>query len=441
MDISLWGLDINHKDHLVFGGCDVVELAKNYRTPLYIVDASRLRCNYRRFLNAFKNSYAKVKVFYSYKTNCVPGVIKILQEEGCGAEISSPYELWLASHLGMESSEVIYNGVNKSIEDLKIAIQKNLGLINVDSVSEIHRLKKASEELKREVNVGIRIYPEVGWKAQFGLQPKEDRVITIFEELNKMSFLNLCCLHVHIGTGIRDTKDYKRAIEIICLLIKELKEKLDVDIEYFDLGGGFGVPTVKTLTVREVALYKIFNMPPREPNVTNCPSVEVFGQVITAFLRRCCTRYGLKEPYLLLEPGRAITSDAQILLITVNEIKKRSNGTKFAITDGGMQNIAFPLSYEYHKCFLANRASAGYKDRYFVTGTLCSPEDLLYRNWELPELEEGDTLAIMDAGAYFTSFSNNFSYPRPAVVLVSDGCHELVRQQESFEHMTAMDKI
>ena len=439
MDVSIWGLGINQKDHLVFGGCDIVELAKDYGTPLHIVDESKLRCNYRSFLKAFKNSYFKVKVLFSYKTNCVPGVLKILHEEGCGAEVVSPYELWLASQLGVETSEIIYNGVNKSMKDLKIAIQKGVGLIIVDSASEIYRLKKISEELKREVNVGIRIYPGVGWEAQFGLKIKEDRIVDLFEELNRTSFLNLCCLHVHIGSGIRYTKKYQRAIETVCLLIQELKEKLDIDIEYFDLGGGYGVPTVRALTLPEIALYKFFNMPPREPKVKNCPSVEVFGGTITSSLRSCCRRYGIKEPYLLLEPGRAITSNAQILLLTVGEIKKRRDGTKFAITDGGIRNIAFPLSWEYHKCFLANRASASLKDKYFVTGPLPSPEDLLYRNWELPELKEGDILAIMDAGAYFTSFSNNFSFPRPAVVLASDSRHRLLRQQENFEHMTALD--
>lgn len=441
MDRSLWGLDINRRDHLVFGRHDLVELAKSYGTPLHVVDEGRLRGNYHRFLNAFRNAYSKVMVFYSYKTNCVPGVLRVLHEEGCGAEVVSPYELWLASRLGVESSRVVYNGVNKSLDDLGTAIQNDVGIINVDSVSEIHRLMKAVEQLGREVNVGIRIYPGVGWKAQFGLQPGRDKILAISAELSTSGLLDLCCLHVHIGTGLRNTRDYKKAIEVVSSLIKELKDKLDIDIEYLDLGGGFGVPTVKTLTVGEVARYKVFNIPPREPRVEDCPSVEVFGRVIGDFLRRCCSRYGVREPVLLLEPGRALTSNAQILLVTVGEIKRRNDGTKFAITDGGMQNIAFPLSYEYHKCFLASRASAKPRERYFITGPLCSPEDLLYRNWELPELEEGNILAIMDAGAYFTSFSNTFSYSRPAVVMVSDGCHRLVRERESFEHMIALDGI
>lgn len=441
MDTSLWGLDLNNKDHLVLGGCDVVELTKRYGTPLYVVDAARLRSNYHRFVNAFRSNYNEVKVFYSYKTNPVPGVLKVLHDEGCGAEVVSPYELWLAFRLGVEPSEIIYYGINRSEEDLKTAIGEGVGLIIADSIGEIHRLKKASEELHREVNFGIRVYPEVGWEVLFGLQPSKDKIIDTLKELKNASLLNLRCLHTHIGTGIRNTKDYQKAVEFICSLMDKIKEKLDIDIECLNLGGGFGVPTVRSLTFREIAMYKTLNIPPREPNVESCPPSGVFARTICDLLSKYCARYGLKEPHLFLEPGRAITSDAQILLLTVGEIKKMNNGTKAAVTDGGMLNIASPLAYEYHKCFLANRASAEFKNKYFVAGSLCAPGDILYRNWKLPELKEGDVLAVMDAGAYFTSFSNNFSYPKPAVVLVSDGRDKVVRRRESFEHMTAMDVI
>ena len=441
MDRNLWGLDVNNKDHLVFGGCDVVDIAKHYGTPLYIVDSGKLRANYRGFLNAFKNHYDKVKVFYSYKTNPVPGVLRVLHQEGCGAEITSPYELWLAFRLGVEPSEIIYNGVNKAKEDLRTAVQKGVGFIIANSVGEILKLNEASGELEKEVNMGIRIYPEAGWKAQFGLEDKADKITDIFQQLGRKSFLQLCCLHIHIGTGIKNTEDYKRAIETICRWMKDVKEKLDIEIKYVNLGGGFGVPTVKSLTFREIALYKIFNLVPKEPLVTDCPPLEVFGEAIADSLTKSSARYGLNQPGLLLEPGRVVTSNTQVLLLTVGEIRKRKFGTKFAITDGGLINTAYPLSYEHHACFLANRASAEFKDRYSVTGPTSTPADVLYRNWKLPALEEGDVLAIMDAGAYFTSFANNFSYPRPGVVLLSNGCHEIVRQHESFEHITAMDKI
>jgi len=147
------------------------------------------------------------------------------------------------------------------------------------------------------------------------------------------------------------------------------------------------------------------------------------------------------RPEILLEPGRALTSSAQVLLLTVKEIKRRGR-TRFAVVDGAMQQIAFPLSYEYHACLVASCASGQRpRRRYFVVGPLCSPEDVLYRNWRLPELVEGDVLAVMDAGAYFTSFANNFSFPRPPIALVRDGHGRLVRQRETFAAIAAPDSF
>jgi len=441
MDIHTWGLDINDKDHLVFGGCDVVDLASEYGTPLFMIDENRVRSNYHRFLNAFNRYYPETQVFYSYKTNCIPAIMKTLHEEGCGAEVISPYEFWLAHLLETDPSRIIYNGVNKSKEDLKTAIQKGVGLINVDYSNEIRLLKMAANELGRHLNVGVRICPGRGWKAQFGVQKNGDNIISIFKEIDESDFLEPCSLHVHFITGIRNTSLHRDTIKEITALMKELKEKLNMELKYLDLGGGFGIPTVKTLSLPEMALYKIFNIMPKEPDISECPSIEGFGESICRCLIRNLERHGLKRPILILEPGRAITGDAQILLVTVGEIKERKNGASFAITDGGMQNIAFPLSYEYHKCFLVNRCSAVEKNRYHVTGPLCSPEDRLYRNWRLPELKAGDILAIMDAGAYFTSFSNNFSFPRPVVVSAKEGSHRIIRERENFMHMTGLDMI
>jgi len=440
MDIGFWGLEINHQDHLVFGGCDLVELAHRYETPLHVVDGTRLRLNYQTFSEAFQNSYPKVKVFYSYKTNSVPGVLALLHEIGCGAEVISPYELWLALQIGAAPSAIIYNGVNKSSEDLLRGIDAGVGLINIDSIAEVQRLVQAAQQVQRKVNVGIRIDPGVGWKAQFGVQPR-NQMAAVVANLRGSDILKLCCVHAHIGSSIRDTRLFARAIEEITVCAADLQDRFGYEIEALDLGGGFGLPTVKALTLAETALYKVLNRAPREPAVKNCPSITDLGKEMAGYLKDRCIHYGLREPSLFLEPGRALTSSAQVLLVTVKDIKKSRNGRRFALTDGGMQNVAFPLSYEYHHSFLTNRARARRTERYFVTGPLCSPEDLLYRNWKFPALQCGDVLAIMDAGAYFISFSNSFSFPKPAIVLVSKGNHQVIRMRESFDQMVAMDRF
>ena len=138
----------------------------------------------------------------------MPGVLQIIHEEGLGAEVSSPYEFWLTSQLGVKPSEVIYSGVNKTEKDLINAINKGVGYINIDSVGELIRLKKVSEELKSEINVGIRVYPEVGWKGQFGLQPFQDNVFPVLQEFIESDWVKLNCLHIHIGNGISRPKEY-----------------------------------------------------------------------------------------------------------------------------------------------------------------------------------------------------------------------------------------
>ena len=441
MNRDLWGLGANDQGHLVFGGHDLVELAESYGTPLHVADEARLRAQYRAFLGAFRSAYPRVRVSYSYKTNCIPAVLKVLHEEGCGAEVVSPYELWLAARLGVGSHRIIYNGVTKSLETLELAVETDVNVINIDSVEESRRVLKAAKRLARKPNVGIRIDPGVGWKAQFGVECAKNAVLEVASALTELDLVNLCCLQVHMGTGLRKTRQYEKSIEVACSVMRDLRQDLGIGIQYLDLGGGFGVPTVKTLSLGEVALYRLFDIPPRPPDAHDCATFGDFASAIGKCLARNCSRCNVPEPVLLLEPGRALTSSAQVLLVTVGDAKRRSNGRQYAIVDGGMQNIAFPLSYEYHACFVASQARALPKQRYHVTGPLCSPEDMLYRNWRLPELHRGDVLAIMDAGAYFTSFANSFSHPRPPVVMVSDSQCRLVRKRESYEYMIALDMV
>jgi diaminopimelate decarboxylase len=263
----------------------------------------------------------------------------------------------------------------------------------------------------------------------------------MIRKLEDTGRVRVCALQAHIGSGITSLRRYRDSVDTLCRMTREIKRLLNREIEIFDLGGGFGVSTVKILTVREVALYKLLDIPPSPPKPTDCPSPETFGEVLSSAVRQGCAAHGLKEPALRIEPGRVLTSRAQTLLVRVRELKRRRSGKTFAMTDGGMQNIAFPLSYEYHECLLASGAEGRSWRRYFVTGPLCSVEDILYRNWKLPELKEGDILAIMDAGAYFTSFANNFSFARPAVVAVSNGVHTVLRRRETFDHMSALDEF
>jgi diaminopimelate decarboxylase len=438
---SLWGMEINNQDHLVSGGCDVVELAKTYATPLHVVDEDKLRANYHKFYNTFQRFYPSVEVFYSYKTNCVAGVLKILHEEGAGAEVISPYELWLALQLSVPPDKILYNGVNKSQESLRIAIKQGIKAVHIDSWNELYHLQDLTKELGKTLNVGIRVRPSVGWRWQFGFDLSNGEALQAYGALSQMNHLRPEGVHFHIGSNLKKPELYTRAIWQVCRLMKELKDRSGLELNYVDIGGGIGIPGVKTFTLFERGLYYLWDRLPQVPKESDDLSLETFARTIGNTLLKGCEYYHVPSPTLLLEPGRALSGDAQILLVTVGSLKQDGKGRSLALTDGGSANIAFPVSFEYHEVFVANKARMRSEIPYRITGQVCTPSDILYRRKKLASLEEGDILAVMDTGAYFTSFANNFAFPRPAIVSVSRGQARIVRKRESFEKLTACESF
>ena len=439
MDISSWDLSIKSNDHLLMDDCDLVELANRYDTPLHAVSKRRLVENYGRFFNAFKSFYPKLEICYSYKTNCIPGILSLLHREGVGAEVVSPYEFWLALKLGVPPEKIIYNGPNKNYEALRLAVEKGIRLINIDSLDEITKLDDITFKMNKSQAIGVRILPITGWRAQFGLGINSGEAFEAFSKLSKIKRLRVKGLHFHIGTMVKDPMMYINNIKMALSFAKHIKTKLGINIEYLDIGGGFGVPTIKTFNARERSLHYYYRrclVPPRQK--VSSP-IEIFAEKITNTIIKLCKLYRLQEPILLLEPGRFISSNAQILLLRVNTIKKRKKGINFAITDGGRVNIAYPVSNEYHQIFVANRMNNRNKQRYHIVGGVCTPGDWLCLGRMLPSLSAGDILAVMDAGAYFSSYANNFSFPRPAIVVVAGGAHNIIRQRETYDYMIAGD--
>jgi diaminopimelate decarboxylase len=155
-----------------------------------------------------------------------------------------------------------------------------------------------------------------------------------------------------------------------------------------------------------------------------------------------CSKLNLEIPGLLLEPGRFVSSRCEFLLSTVLAIKEKSHGPKFAITDAGRLSLTFPCDFEYHSIFPVDMGNQRKKESYHVMGRICTSADWMAKNLCLPQLQEGDVLATMDAGAYFSSYSSNFAFPRPAIVFVKEGGEvEIIRKAESFEHLVALDRM
>ena len=437
---SNWEAGVGPDGHLVIGDCDTLELAQRFGTPLQVVDRSRLRKNFDLFAAGFKDFYPRVEIGYSYKTNPLPGVLRSLHEFGAWAEVISHFELWLALELGVAPGKIVFNGPGKTLAGLELAVALGVSMINVDSVEEIESIRYLAEKHGRRQRVGVRIITSVGWSSQFGLSIQSGAALRAFERIcASPEHIEPAGLHLHLGTGIRDIAMYVQAVREVLRFADVLRRTLGIEIQTLDLGGGFGVPTVRPFSAWDMRLMDNGHCP-RVTDVSRVPSIEHYGRAIGQLVAQHYPPSDKNAPLLFFEPGRALTSSAQTLLLRVLAIKPGIGGRLVAICDGG-KNIALPLGYEYHEIFAAADAEGKAEMTYDLFGPLCHPGDVLMKGKRLPRLIVGDVIAVMDAGAYFIPNQMNFSNPRPAAVMVNRGEAAVIRSREAFEDIVAHDGL
>ncbi|HLL47888.1 MAG TPA: hypothetical protein VK399_14350, partial [Longimicrobiaceae bacterium] len=416
---------------------DGLALAREFGTPLHVVDRDALLRNARSLRQAFLKGYEPAEVYVSFKTNPVPQVLKLLHGEGIGAEVVSPFELWLAGQLGIPAGEIVVNGPGKRPELIDRCAALGVRLLNIDSPREVAALERAAAVHGRELRVGCRVRPTEGWKNQFGLEPEQ--VLQAAAELRKSSRLRFEALQVQVGSNLAGAEPYLQAVKHLAELAARLRREAGVTLTTLDLGGGFGVPSVQRLTRWEAA-YR-FLLPGEAPRFMRTPpvrSIHSVAEAIGAAIRQEFGARALALPTLLVEPGRALLGEAQTLLLEVLDVKEFS-GISYAITTSGPSTGTRPLGGERHELCLVGEQRPR-RRRYTLTGPLCTPSDVLVEGLELPELKPGDVLAIGSTGAYFLSYESAWAFPRAAVVMVGEGQPaRLIRRHESFEEMVARD--
>jgi diaminopimelate decarboxylase len=439
-DLSLWNLTTNKKNHIEVDGLDTVDLVDQYGSPLFVVNQKQLLTDAQNITRALSIAPSGAKVFYSYKTNCIPGILKEVHKQGIGAEVISPYELWLAEQLTVPGNSIVYNGVNKTEESLRRAIEMNILSINIDHWEEIDKIHLLANKLGKNVRVGIRL--ALMPQNQFGFEIENGEAIEACKKIQSYSkYIRLQCIHFHNTSNALNAASHKTNTLKALRFIKQIKDETNIVISYLNIGGGFGVPTIKIMSRSEYGTYRLFDCLPKPPRLRDYQPIDSTLYEIINSIKIFCQKYNLEAPKILIEPGRFITSRSEFLLTRVHTIKTKKDGTLFAITDAGRLSSTYPCDYEYHEIFVANRANDSMNQVYKIMGRVCTSADWMVKNRYLPNLQPGDILAIMDAGAYFSSYSSNFSFPRPAVVMVIDGKSLLLRKHETFEHLVAMDVI
>lgn len=413
------------KGNLYIGGCDLVELAQKYGTPLYVIDEVSLRQVCREYKEAFRN-YTNINLMYASKALCNQAIIRILDEEGLGFDAVSAGEIYTIHKAGVDMSKVLFNGNNKTQKELELAIDLSVGRFSVDNFYEAELLNKIAFEKGVKVDILLRITPGIECHtheyiqtgqidSKFGFDMMQiDPAVELIE--TKLKNLNLKGFHAHIGSQIFELKSYADEVKVLIKELNRVNQKFNLCLDELNIGGGLGVK------------YTDEDAP---------PSVEDFASVLIDSLGE-----NINHLKIYLEPGRSIVSTAGVTLYTVGSSKVTSEGKKYVAVDGGMADNPRPSMYQAK--YTAEIASIN--DRKFekvtIAGRYCESGDILIENIELPELVAGDILCVFNTGAYNYSMASNYNrVQKPAMVLVNSTQSDMIVSRESLEDLVARDII
>jgi diaminopimelate decarboxylase len=423
--------NINSRDHLEIGGVDTIELAKEYGTPLYVYDVELIRERARGFKDTFENLGIKAQVAYASKAFSSVAVFQLMKEEGLSLDVVSGGELFTAMKAGFPADRIHFHGNNKSEDELRMALDHQIGCVVVDNFHELQLLEGVCEDMGKSMDILIRVTPGIeahthdyiltgqeDSKFGFGLEngQTEDALLRAI----KSSYLNVLGFHCHIGSQIFETTGFVLAASKIIGKLAEWKEKHDYSAEVLNLGGGFGI----RYTTEDDPI----------------PASQYVEEIISE-VKKKAEEYNLNMPEIWIEPGRSLVGDAGTTLYRIGSSKEVPNIRKYLAVDGGMSDNIRPALYEAkYEALLANKAGQPIQETVSIAGKCCESGDMLIWDLPLPESSQGDILAVFCTGAYGYSMANNYNrIPRPPVVFVENGQSKLVVRRESFEDLVKLD--
>ena len=426
-------VEVSNQGHLVIGGCDVVDLANEFGTPLYLFDESTLRYKCREFKDEFRKYYPDTLVIYASKAFLNRALALIFKEEGLGLDVVSGGELSIAHSVDFPLDKVYFHGNNKTPEELNLALDLGVGRIVVDNFYELELLNKLVGERVISQDILLRLTPGVDphthqytttgtMESKFGFPLDTGQAEQAVKQALSASNLNLLGFHFHLGSPVSEVQPYELAMELVLRFTREMGNKFSFNLHEFDIGGGFAVPY--TLD------YKV-------------PTVADYAGALTAKLSGLISELGLSRPRLIIEPGRAIIGQAGVALYKVGAIKEIPGIKKYVCVDGGISDNIRPALYgAKHEAMVANKALGEEREMVTIAGKLCESGDILVRDVNLASLRPGDIIAIPVCGAYSIPMSSNYNaMPRPAVVMAKEGRGRLIRRQETYQDLMSLDLI
>lgn len=425
--------------------CAARSLVERFGSPLYVTSEAQIRHNYRRFVNAFSERYRenRVVVLYALKANNNLAIRRIFHQEGAGCDCFGVAELWATFAGGADARSVVLNGSNKPEEELREAVR--LGVtVTLDCLEEIELLNAIAAAQQRKVPVHLRLKPRLeGFDGVYGMFSESVDVarvvqswkwgMTFAEALatarraQEMRWVELVGLHCHIGRQTGEASPYRAQARAVVSQAAAMREQTGWTPRVFDLGGGFAHG----------------RDPEGRHSVAHVPPIEEFAETLTSALRAELATHRFPPPVIEFEPGRFLIGNTTVLLGTVGVVKRTSElGRVWVNLDCSTNQLTRIMSRgDYYHIVAAEKLDEPATERVEIVGPLCMP-DVLGSSRDLPPLQRGDLVAVLDAGMYAETTSSQFNgQPRPATVLVNGADAELIKVRETVTDVFAHHRI
>ena len=410
---------VNSRGHMEVGGCDLLDLAAEHGTPLYVYDEDTVRQRSAEFVSAIGDAG---EVLYSAKAFASPAFLRVVAEEGLGLDVVSAGELNLALRSGFPADRIYFLGNNKSAEELDLAAKTGCTIV-IDGSYEFELLRRVVPEGSR-VRAELRISPGIKpdthdfistgqLDSKFGFAIENGQARAAVEQALAHPRIDLVGLHSHIGSQIFDLRGHVAAMEVMLDLVAELKRDLAFEPAHLGAGGGLGIAYDRS---------------------DDPPTPRAFVETLRGALEAGTAQRGLPMPRLVVEPGRSIAGPAGVTLYTAGSIKDIPGVRRYVAVDGGMgDNIRPKLYGARYEVLKAAEPDAPATGKVTIASKYCESTDIMITDAELPAVQSGDVLCLPATGAYCLAMASNYNgIPRPAVVMVRDGAARVIRRRETL---------
>ena len=425
---------VNENSNLSIGGVDTVELVKEFKTPLYVMDQELIETTIDKMKEAFKSTRFNTRIAYAGKAFLSTGMIKLVESKGLDLDVVSGGELYTAYKAGFPMNKVHLHGNNKLVNEIEMAVEFGIDTIVVDNEDEIDKIEKICREKGKKQAVLVRIDPGIeahthhyiktsGLTSKFGISLFQDNLFDIIKRLNDSEWIEFKGFHTHIGSQIFQSAFFIFALDEIFKYLDKLKKELGIVVHTVNMGGGFGV------------YYKEGDDPK--------PIEEVLSEIIT-YTEAMEIKYQIGFKELCIEPGRSIVGNAGTTLYEVGGIKETVGGKTYVFIDGGMSdNIRTALYQAEYEAGVVNKLNDTDVREITLAGKLCESGDIIIEKGKLPKATEiGDIVAVTTTGAYCYTMSSNYNrMMRPAVVFVKDGKAKVAVKRETLDDLIRNDEI